>query len=148
MKLTRYTDYALRVLMHLALNGDRLSMISGIARAHRISENHLTKVVHHLGKAGLVTTVRGRGGGLKLARAARDIRVGEVVRLTEEGFDLLACGSCHLVPACGLTGALGEALNAFLGVLDRYTIQDLVEPEDRLRSLLFASPDPDPVDHS
>lgn len=137
MKLTRYTDYALRVLMHLALRQDRLSSISEIARAHRISENHLTKVVHHLGKLGLATTVRGRGGGLRLARPADEIRVGEVIRLTEDGMDLLDCGSCLLAPACALTGALAEALDAFLRVLDGYTIADLIRPGDRLRALLL-----------
>jgi Rrf2 family transcriptional regulator, nitric oxide-sensitive transcriptional repressor len=136
MKLTRYTDFALRVLMHLALNRERLASISEIARAHRISENHLTKVVHHLGKIGLVTTARGRGGGLKLARPAQEIRVGEVVRLTEDGFDLLDCGSCLLAPACSLTGALAQAMNAFLNVLDGYTIADLIRRPEELRALL------------
>lgn len=139
MKLTRYTDYALRVLMHLALHRDRLCSISEIARAHRISENHLTKVAHQLGKLGLISTARGRGGGLKLAKPPEEIRVGAVVRLTEEGFDLLECGGCLLQPACALTCALGEALDAFMRVLDGYTIADLVRPGERLRALL-ASP--------
>jgi Rrf2 family nitric oxide-sensitive transcriptional repressor len=136
MKLTRYTDYSLRVLMHLALNRARLCSISEIAKRNLISENHLTKVVHHLGKLGYVTTLRGRGGGLRLARPPEEISVGEVVRKTEDGFDLLDCPSCLLAPACVLTGALSEAVSAFLEVLDRRTIADLIRPGDRLRALL------------
>lgn len=136
MRLTRYTDYSLRVLMHLGLNRDRLCSISEIARGNRISENHLTKVVHHLGKLDYVTTLRGRGGGLKLARPPEQIFVGEIVRKTEDGFDLLDCPSCVLAPACTLTGALSEAVAAFLQVLDRYTVADLIRNGDALRALL------------
>lgn len=136
MKLTRFTDYSLRVLMHLGLHRERLCSIAEIAAANRISEHHLTKVVHHLAKIGLVTTSRGRGGGLKLATPPEAIRVGDVVRKTEEGFELLECGSCVLASACSLTGALAQALHAFLAVLDGYTIADLIKPGDRLRSLL------------
>lgn len=139
MKLTRYTDYSLRVLMHLGLHRDRLCSISEIARAHRISENHLTKVVHHLGKLSYVTTLRGRGGGLKLARPADAIQVGEVVRKTEDGFDLLDCPACLLSPACTLTGVLSEAVAAFLQVLDRYTVSDLIRRGGDLRALLQTS---------
>jgi Rrf2 family nitric oxide-sensitive transcriptional repressor len=139
MKLTLYSDYSLRVLMHLALNRTRLCSIYEIAKSNRISENHLAKVVHHLGKLGYVTTLRGRGGGLRLARAPEEIAVGEVVRKTEDGFDLLDCPSCLLAPACVLTGALSEAVSAFLKVLDRRTIADLIRPGDRLRALLQTS---------
>jgi Rrf2 family nitric oxide-sensitive transcriptional repressor len=140
MKLTRFTDYSLRVLMHLGLNQGRLCSIAEIAKANRVSENHLTKVVHHLGQIGLVTTVRGRGGGMRLALAADKISVGGVVRQTEEGFDLLDCEACLLTPACVLTGALAKAVCAFLAVLDGYTIADLIKPGDRLRALLQIAP--------
>ncbi len=126
MKLTRYTDYALRVLMHLAARPERLSSISEIARGYGISHNHLMKVVHDLRKEGYVAAVRGRSGGIRLGRPAAEIRVGEVVRHTEEGFALVDCGSCIIAPACGLTGVLGEALGAFMRVLDGYTLADLV----------------------
>ena len=128
MKLTRYTDYALRVLMHLAARPERLSSISEIARTYRISQNHLMKVVHDLRKAGYVDAVRGRTGGIRLARPAEEINVGEVVRHTEEGFDLVDCGSCIIAPACTLTGVLGQALGAFMQTLDRYSLADLVVP--------------------
>lgn len=139
MRLSRYTDYALRVLMYLAVHTDRQCSINEIAQAHRISENHLMKVVHELGRAGFVTTQRGRGGGLKLARPADQIRVGEVVRQTEQGLDLLDCGPCVLVSACVLTGTLNEAMRAFIAVLDSRTIADMTAPGDRLRALLATS---------
>ena len=139
MKLTRYTDYALRVLMHLAAQPDRLASIGEMARTYRISQNHLMKVVHDLRKAGLLDAVRGRSGGVRLARLPEDIRVGDVVRHTEGGFDLVDCESCVIARACSLTGALRQALVAFMDVLDNYTLADLVrERQDGLRELLAA----------
>ncbi len=126
MRLTRYTDYALRVLMHLAARPERLSSIGEMARIHRVSQNHLMKVVHDLRKEGLVEAVRGRTGGIRLARAPAEINIGAVVRHTEESFDLVDCGSCVIARACSLTGVLNEALRAFLAVLDRHTLADLV----------------------
>jgi Rrf2 family nitric oxide-sensitive transcriptional repressor len=142
MRLTRYTDYAMRVLLHLGAHQDRLCSIPEIARTYGISQNHLMKVVHDLGKAGYVSSVRGRMGGIRLARPAEEIRVGTVVRHTEEGFDLVDCGSCVIAPACGLTGVLREALAAFLAVLDNYTLADLLARRgDLIR--LFDLPKPD-----
>lgn len=129
MRLTRYTDYALRTLIYLGLNESRVSSIAEIARAYGISESHLTKVVHQLGRIGLVQTTRGRGGGLRLARPAAEIVVGAVVRQTEEDLALVECfanGACAITPSCRLRKALGEALAAFLEVLDRYTLADLL----------------------
>jgi Rrf2 family nitric oxide-sensitive transcriptional repressor len=149
MRLTRYTDYALRVLMHLAARPDQLSSIGEIARAYGISHNHLMKVVHDLRKEGFVESVRGRSGGMRLARAPADINIGEVVRHTEEGFDLVECGSCIIAPACALTGVLNEALNGFMAVLDRHTLGDLVTNRaDALRQLFMSVPPPpaSPVD--
>jgi Rrf2 family nitric oxide-sensitive transcriptional repressor len=137
MRLKSYTDYALRVLMHLAARPDRLASIAEIARTYRISHNHLTKVVHDLRKEGFLDSVRGRSGGVRLARPAGEISVGEVVRHTEGGFDLVDCGSCVIAPACALTAALHEARKAFMTVLDGYSLADLVEDRKAgLRQLL------------
>ena len=142
VKLTRYTDYALRVLMHLAARPDRLASIGEIARVYGISQNHLMKVVHDLGKAGYVAAVRGRSGGIRLGRPAAAIVVGDVVRYTEEGFDLVECGSCIVAPACGLTGVLNQALLAFMRTLDGYTLDDLVRGRsDAMRSAFGISPE-------
>jgi Rrf2 family nitric oxide-sensitive transcriptional repressor len=138
--LTTYTDYALRVLIRLALRPDDLTTISEIAQAYGISEHHLMKVVHQLGTAGYIETVRGHGGGLRLAQKPPDIIVGHVVRLTEPDLGLVECfrtpGVCAIEPACVLSKALGEALSAFLHVLDGYTLADLIEKPAILAGLL------------
>lgn len=126
MRLTRYTDYALRVLMYLGAKPDAVCSISEIARAYGISQNHLMKVVHDLGKAGYVSSVRGRYGGIRLARPAVQINVGELVRHTEDDFDLVDCPSCVIAPACGLSATLSDALRAFMAVLDGRSLADLV----------------------
>lgn len=137
MRLKSYTDYALRVLMHLAARPDRLASIAEIARTYRISHNHLTKVVHDLRKQGFLDAVRGRSGGIRLARPASEISVGAVVRHTEGTFDLVDCGSCVIAPACALTAALHEARAAFMAVLEGYSLADLVEERrSGLRELL------------
>lgn len=130
MKLTSYTDYALRTLMYLAMNRERLVTIQDIADAHRIAKNHLTKVVHQLGMLGLVETVRGRNGGLRLGREPSEINVGEVVRSTESDFFIAECfdpekPGCIYSGSCALKGALGRANAAFLGVLDGVTLDTL-----------------------
>ncbi|WP_232627873.1 Rrf2 family transcriptional regulator [Methylobacterium sp. Leaf118] len=133
MRLTRYTDYALRTLIYVALHEPRQSSIPAIARAYGISESHLTKVVHQLGRIGLVHTIRGRGGGLRLGRPPEEIVVGAVVRATEDDLALVECfsgGACAITPSCRLRRVLGEALAAFLGVLDRYTLADLLGGPD------------------
>lgn len=130
MRLTRYTDYALRTLIYVGLHEPRQSSIAEIARAYGISESHLTKVVHQLGRLGLIRTIRGRGGGLRLARAPSEIVVGAVVRQTEDDLALVECfsgGACAITAPCRLRRILGEALSAFLAVLDRYTLADLIE---------------------
>ena len=129
MRLTRYTDYALRTLIYVGLHEPRQSSIAGIARAYGISESHLTKVVHQLGRLGLIHTTRGRGGGLRLAKPPAEIIVGAVVRQTEEDLALVECfagGACAITAPCRLRRALGEALAAFLAVLDGYTLADLL----------------------
>jgi Rrf2 family transcriptional regulator, nitric oxide-sensitive transcriptional repressor len=129
MRLTLHTDYALRMLIYLGLSAPGHATIAEISRAYGISENHLVKVAHRLGQLGFVKTSHGRGGGLRLARPAAEIIVGQVVRQTEEDLALVACfanGACAITPACRLRGVLGEALAAFLGVLDRYSVADLL----------------------
>ena len=131
MQLTRYSDYSLRVLIYLAVAPERLVTIEEIARSYGISKAHLMKVVHQLGLRGYVETVRGRGGGLRLARRPEAIRVGDVVRSTEENMDLVECfdptsSHCAIEPACRLRSVLREALAAFMAALDRYTLADLV----------------------
>ena len=138
MRLTRYSDYAMRVLLHLGARPEGLCSIAEIARAYGISQNHLMKVVQDLVRAGYVVSARGRFGGIRLGRPADEINVGEVIRHTEDGFDLVDCGSCIIAPACGLTGALSEALRAFMAVLDGYTLDDLLFKRADLAALLSA----------
>lgn len=139
MRLTRYTDYAMRVLLYLAARPDRLCSIAEIAAAYGISQNHLMKVVSDLVSAGYLVSVRGRSGGVRLARAPIEINVGAVVRHTEEGFDLVDCGSCIIAPACGLTGALAQALGAFMKVLDGYTLENLMNKRLDMTGLFEAA---------
>ncbi|WP_293881988.1 Rrf2 family transcriptional regulator [Sphingomonas sp.] len=138
MRLTRYTDYALRVLIYLGTRPDTLCSIAEISRAYDISQNHLMKVVNDLVNAGYLASARGRFGGIRLAKPAAEINVGAVVRHTEDGFDLVDCGECIIAPACGLTGALRQALAAFMRVLDGYTLADLITKPAEL-NLLFSA---------
>ncbi|OMF91545.1 Rrf2 family transcriptional regulator [Paenibacillus sp. FSL R7-0273] len=146
MRLTLYTDYSLRILLYLgAKEREALSTVQGISDAYQISKNHLMKVSHELGKAGYIETVRGRGGGIRLAKTPGRINIGEVVRRMEDDLYLVECfqpsgGNCPISPVCGLKGVLGKALNAYLQVLDQYTLQDLLINKDDLRALL-AQPD-------
>lgn len=132
MRLTAYTDYALRTLMYLAVNRDRLVTISEIAEVHGISKNHLMKVVHQLGLSGMVETIRGRNGGLRLKQEPADIHIGAVVRNTETDFFMAECfdpsgNQCLYSPACALKNVLGSAIDAYLGVLDNVTLESLVK---------------------
>jgi Rrf2 family nitric oxide-sensitive transcriptional repressor len=140
MHLTRYTDYSLRVLLYLGTHEERVCSISEIAKAYGISQNHLMKVVHNLGKAGYVKSVRGRLGGVRLAKACEEINIGAVVRLMEEDLQLVDCGSCLIAPACGLTSALNTALSAFMAVLDGFTLADLMKRRAGLARLLRLEP--------
>lgn len=132
MRLTAYTDYALRTLMYLATNRDRLVTISEIADVHGISKNHLMKVVHQLGLSGMVETVRGRNGGLRLNHEPDEINIGEVVRNTETDFQMAECfdpsgNQCLYSPACVLKGVLQSATAAYLDVLDSVTLESLIK---------------------
>ena len=142
MQLTRYSDYALRVLMYLALNGHRRCTTREIAGAYGVSESHLTKVIHHLGRSGLVTTIRGEGGGLELARPASGISLGAVYREFEPDFELAECFadrercSCPIAGFCEMTRVLELGLQAFFEVLDRHTLEDLMTQAPALRRVL------------
>lgn len=146
MRLTLYTDYSLRVLMYLGTKETgELSTIQEISNRYNISKNHLTKVVHELGKMGLVATVRGRGGGIRLNVRPEEINVGELVRKTEDDFYLVECfradgNQCILSSACKLKGALHEALAAYLAVLDKYTIADFLVNKEELAAILLGEP--------
>ena len=148
MRLTVFTDYALRVLIYLALDPDRRVTIRDIADAYGISRNHLMKVVNTLTRAELVEASRGVNGGLTLAHPADEITVGEVVRQTEDDFDLVECfrpeNQCAITPECVLKTVFGRAQSAFLSELDAQTIADLISPSQRLRKRLkIASRTPD-----
>ena len=137
MKLTLFTDYAVRVLLYLGARPERLCSIAEVAQAYRVSHNHLMKVVNRLARQGYVESVRGRAGGIRLGRAPEAINLGKLIRDTEDGFALVDCGTCVVAPACGVTGVLGEALAAFLAVLDRYTLADMLGRRQDLRHLLL-----------
>ena len=148
MKLTVFTDYSLRVLVYLAAGPERRATIAEISAAFDIKENHLTKVVHHLGKRGWLETTRGKGGGLVLARSANDIRIGDVVRDTEGQALPAECfaaeeSGCPIVRCCRLKGVLDEAVRAFHAVLDRYTLADITRDREALSGILhFHRPGP------
>jgi Rrf2 family nitric oxide-sensitive transcriptional repressor len=147
MKLTTFTDYSLRVLIYLAAQPGQRATIGQVAAAYQVSENHLVKVVHFLGKQGWLTNVRGKGGGLELALPPERIGVGQVVRQTEGVAVVAEClgetgGDCCLAPSCRLKGVLGEAITAFYGVLDRYTLADLVSNRQQLARILFIDKPP------
>lgn len=126
MRLTRYTDYAMRVMLYLGARPERQCSIAEIAGAYGISQNHLMKVVNDLVKAGYLTSTRGRSGGVKLAHAPADINLGALFRHTEDDLDLVGCGTCVIAPGCGLSEVFGEALAAFIGVLDAYSLADVM----------------------
>lgn len=147
MKLTQYTDYSIRVLMYAAAKrkeegSDSLSSIREIADAYGISENHLMKVVHKLAGLGLLETLRGRNGGLRIASAPEDIRLGAVVRAVEEDMNLVECfgegSSCPLTRGCRLAKALDDARAEFLRSLDRHTLADLL-PQGRASQIVALS---------
>lgn len=126
MRLTRFSDYAVRVVLYLAAHTDRLCSINEIANAYEISQNHLMKVVSDLAANGYVEALRGRNGGLRLARPAADINIGRLIRHTEGEIDLVGCAECKLNGACGLPDPLDLALSAFFEVLERYTLSDVL----------------------
>ncbi|EZP77659.1 BadM/Rrf2 family transcriptional regulator [Parageobacillus genomosp. 1] len=141
MQLTNYTEYALRVLLFLgALEHGKKTNIKEISRTFSISENHLSKIVYELGKLGYIETTRGRNGGIRLATEPENIRIGTVVRQTEDNLSLVECfaghgNHCILTPVCRLKYVLHEALEAFLHVLDSYTLADLLANKQHLQAI-------------
>lgn len=143
MQLTTFTDYTLRVLISVAANdAERPCTIPAISRQYGISRNHLVKIVHHLSQTGYLTTSRGKGGGIRLAKPPSEIRIGDVIRDAETHFNIVPCfsaagqGDCAIEPACSLKRVLQEAVQAFLAVTDKYTLADLLRPKRRLQALL------------
>jgi len=142
MKLTAFTDYSLRVLMYLAADPTQRATIAEIAAAFDISENHLVKVVHFLGKSGWIQTLRGKGGGIQLAMRPDMINVGRVVRDTEGAALPAECflpegNQCVITPACRLKNVLADAVKAFYGVLDQYTLADISKNRQALAKVLM-----------
>jgi Rrf2 family nitric oxide-sensitive transcriptional repressor len=143
MRLTQWTDYTLRVLMHCAACQNRVQpvTITEIADSYGISRSHLTKIVQELAAQKLLETTRGRGGGMRLMRAARDINLGAVVRATETDFNLVECfdpahNQCRLSPHCGLKGVLHQAMQSYFAVLDGVTLADLAGPRTSALTLV------------
>ena len=138
MHLTAFSNYALRTLMYAALKGDQLSNTKDIAKAYKLPKAHLIKCVHQLGQWGYLENIRGRGGGFRLAKPPEQISVGEVIRRTENGLDLVECftpitNSCPLMEFCILSRTFKEALAAFLEVLDNKTLADITANDSALR---------------
>lgn len=161
MRLTNYSDYALRTLMYLAVIPDRntLATITDIANSYQISRSHLTKIIHQLAQIGYIESVRGKNGGIRLAKAAQDINLGEVIRQTEPDFHVVPCfpapgcdaqsrsnskskaqpkpaDYCAITPVCKLKSVFAEATGAFLKVMDNYTLADIVANEEVLWQIL------------
>ena len=145
MRLTTFTDYSLRVMMYVAAHPEGRATIAEIARSYDISEHHLTKVVHFLGKEGYLENLRGRGGGLRLARAPSAINVGDVVKLTEGGDVPAECferetNCCAITADCKLKFALSDAVDAFYAALRRFSLEDVVKNRKALGKVLFVAP--------
>jgi Rrf2 family nitric oxide-sensitive transcriptional repressor len=145
MRLTTFTDYTLRVLMYLALDQSRLATIPEIAAAYGISKNHLMKVVHQLARAGVIESVRGKGGGLRLAKTPEAIRIGEIVRVAEGEAPIVECLSddphaCRISGVCRLTRVLVDGFEALYASLDRYTLADLTANRRALTTVLVQGP--------
>lgn len=139
MRLTRHTDFSMRVLFYLGVNSGRAVPVAEIARKYGISQHHLVKVVHNLVKGGFLESVRGRSGGVRLARPADKITLGEVVRHAEPDLRLIDCLGCTIADACTMPRALAEATRAFVDVLDRHTLARLVESSEGLDLILAAA---------
>jgi Rrf2 family nitric oxide-sensitive transcriptional repressor len=144
MRFSTFTDYSLRVLMYLAMNPGRRATIAQVAQAFDVSEHHMVKVVHSLGRAGWLANARGKGGGLELAAAPAKISIGDVVRHTEGRPVMAECfeegNECNITPDCRLKGVLAESAKAMFAVLDRYTVADVVKNREQLAKVLFIQP--------
>jgi Rrf2 family nitric oxide-sensitive transcriptional repressor len=147
MKLTSYTNYALRSLQLAAIKAPDLVRVEDVAKIHGLSRPHIVKIVHELGRAGYLETVRGRGGGFRLGRPPQEIIVGDIIRLTEGPLDLVECfnpdkNTCPLIGICKLSRKIQEATRAFMAVLDDLTIADIAHNRDQLLDRIA------PLEHS
>lgn len=145
MRLTRYSDYALRVLIYVGSAPSGSASIQQISRAYNISRHHLTKVVNRLARIGVLTTTPGRGGGMRLAMLPEQIRLGDTIRQTEPNFHLVECfdtatNTCPISPSCRLQGIMREALSAFLDKLNQHTLADIMVNREELQPLLQLTP--------
>lgn len=141
MRLTNYSDYSLRVLIFLSSEPrEKLVNIKDIAEAYGISKNHLMKIIYNLGKMGYIETIRGRNGGIRLAKLPSEINIGEIIRKTEEDFNIVECfehgNTCVITPVCSLKHVFNKALDQFLQVLDQYTLDDIVKNNAMLKDYL------------
>jgi len=140
MRLTRFTDYSLRVLIYLGLQQNELVTIRRISDAYGISRNHLMKVVSLLTRMGYLKAQRGPGGGIRLARLPEQINLADVITDTEEDLVMVECfdeeGNCIITPACKLQRVIGEALKAYIKTMKAYTLDDLLDPQKDLSELL------------
>ncbi|MFF2874738.1 RrF2 family transcriptional regulator [Gottfriedia sp. NPDC057991] len=144
MRLTTYSDYSLRVLIFLSSEPrEKLVKIKDIAEAYDISKNHLMKIIYNLGKMGYIETIRGRNGGIRLAKLPTEINIGEIIRKTEEDFNIVECfehgGTCVITPVCSLKHIFNNALEQFLQVLDQYTLEDVVKNNAMLKDYFSSS---------
>ncbi len=139
MRLTVFSDYALRVLIYVALQGERRATVAEIAEVYNISRSHLMKVVQRLSALGYLETIRGKGGGLTMAQPSTAVRIGTLLKATEAGSVIVECmgegGTCCISPVCALPDIFDRALDSFYAELDRYTLADLIE-DSRLKTLL------------
>jgi Rrf2 family transcriptional regulator, nitric oxide-sensitive transcriptional repressor len=140
VRLTQFSDYAVRVMLYLAAHTGRLCSIGEIAGAYEISNNHLMKVVSKLAAEGYIESVRGRNGGIQLGQPATEINIGKLIRYTEGHIDLVGCAQCKLNGVCNLPGPLDLALAAFFSVLERYSLTDILGTQDRMRMLQQLAP--------
>jgi Rrf2 family nitric oxide-sensitive transcriptional repressor len=136
MELTQFTDYSLRVMIFLGRTENRISTIREIADYYQISENHLMKIIPHLSRKGFIQSIRGKGGGIRLSKPPGVIKIGKLVRETEETLEVVECfkpgkSTCALLPGCNLKTVLHQAMQSFLGTLDQYTLSDLLGQPDK-----------------
>ena len=144
MQLTLHTDYALRVLIYLTIQPEKIVTIDEITDFYEISRNHLVKVVHNLSGKGFISTSRGKHGGMQLSRPPEDILIGDVVRQIEANFDIVEClnpdsKKCRVVPICNLKSVLQQANENFLSYLDQYSLADAVKPNSSLKRIFSNS---------
>ncbi|PGS47474.1 Rrf2 family transcriptional regulator [Bacillus sp. AFS041924] len=145
MRLTTYSDYSLRVLIYLSSEPrEKLVNIKDIAEAYDISKNHLMKIIYNLGKMGYIETIRGRNGGIRLAKSPSEINIGEIIRKTEEDFNIVECfehgNTCVITPVCSLKHIFNQALDQFLRVLDQYTLDDIVKNNAMFKDYFSINP--------